>query len=680
MMFKRCAAFFLVILLCLSALPVFALEADTLRGFQDGAGYQYVTFGQYPTEKDGTVKPILWRVLKTEDGSAYLLSEYILFASPVHADYSLYNGWIHSDLYFYLNHEFYNDAFTMREQQALLRCWEDNGLVTLINGDELRDKSIGFTSDKARLCESTPWAKRERPDNKKAKLMIYSKGHKYSPWWSRTESTDVVHQQRRVMDEGKTGRLSVGNPDMGVRPAIYLNTALADTTGGSGTKDDPIRLVVTDETLLNAGITDVTGEPDEAEQPEDVPGQQEPVDETAEPVKAVTEAVENEPAQEAAPVRVTEEDEASFGASSTIETNIGLTLEMIESETDEGNAGSEVVPAEESTSPVSSKAAFSAAADPASIHPLFPTLTAEGFLPEGEEEFVYADEDAGLWLYASQTLRIQIDRKSGTNSKKQPLRWFEARVYTRDASERFHLYPFNEEKYTNPYTLESVDKIAEQHQLVFAINSDYFIYRVARDKEEKKKNPNNLIPIGIEVRNGELLFSSPKKSSSKVYPPLDYLVFYEDGSVRAFANTIDGESKARAKAGEELAAQWMADGATDCLSFGPVLVEDGVLSPRASMYGSTPNPRTAFGYVEPGYYICVMVESRTADSKGESCIWLGEKMAELGCTSAMNLDGGATSAMLFMGRQLNKSGNYGDITNRAQNELLGIGTSPAVVK
>ena len=34
--------------------------------------------------------------------------------------------------------------------------------------------------------------------------------------------------------------------------------------------------------------------------------------------------------------------------------------------------------------------------------------------------------------------------------------------------------------------------------------------------------------------------------------------------------------------------------------------------------------------------------------------------------------------MIFMGKQVNKSGNYGDITNRKQNELLGIGYSEAV--
>ena len=57
---------------------------------------------------------------------------------------------------------------------------------------------------------------------------------------------------------------------------------------------------------------------------------------------------------------------------------------------------------------------------------------------------------------------------------------------------------------------------------------------------------------------------------------------------------------------------------------------------------------------------------------------VAEKMAELGCESAINLDGGATSTMLFMGKQINMSGRYGDITNRTQNELLGIGHSDAI--
>ena len=53
-------------------------------------------------------------------------------------------------------------------------------------------------------------------------------------------------------------------------------------------------------------------------------------------------------------------------------------------------------------------------------------------------------------------------------------------------------------------------------------------------------------------------------------------------------------------------------------------------------------------------------------------------MAELGCTSAINLDGGATSVLIFMGEQINVTGNYNSSTNRKQNELFGIGHSDAI--
>ena len=177
---------------------------------------------------------------------------------------------------------------------------------------------------------------------------------------------------------------------------------------------------------------------------------------------------------------------------------------------------------------------------------------------------------------------------------------------------------------------------------------------------------NYTYPIGAIIRDGQIFYDVPKNPKSTVYPPLDVMALYPDGSVRLFKN------------GEKTAKEILATGATDTLSFGPILVENGQVAPRSREFGNTPNPRTAFGMVEPGYYIAVMVESRISESNGESCVWMGEKMAELGCESAINLDGGATSTMLFMGEQINKTGNYGDITNRKQNELLGIGHSDAV--
>ena len=315
------------------------------------------------------------------------------------------------------------------------------------------------------------------------------------------------------------------------------------------------------------------------------------------------------------------------------------------------------------SAPEPAAAGFTAAANPAIIHEKFPPLTDEGFLPAGEPEFVYKDNGAGLWLYASQTLRIEINRRTGVNSKKEPLRWYEAQIFTRDASEMFDLYPYDEENYTRygDRYKALADQIAIQHHLVFAINSDFFIYRIERDYEEDYD-----YPIGLEIRNGRVLYDRPRKATSTTYPPLDVMALNPDGSISLYRNAT-------------VTAQELLDaGVKNALSFGPILVENGAVSPRSKEYGTTPNPRTAFGMVEPGYYIAVMVESRIEESKGESCVWLGEKMAELGCFSAMNLDGGATSTMLFMGEQINKSGNYRNITNRLQNELFGIGHSDAV--
>ena len=287
----RAKNFFLLFLTAVltigSVVPVFA--DATLHGYSKGAGYEYVEFGSYPTDADGTVRPILWRVLRADANEAWLLSEYVLFGSPVHGDYEHYQGWEKSDLYLYLNSVFINDAFTAEERAALLNRTEDNALVTLITSDEMKDASIGFSSNNARLCESTAYAK-ILPDppifelpktNNKGRwkpLYIYSKGHKYSPWWSRTRSVDYPHEQRRVMDEGKIGRISTGNSDLGVRPTVYVNLGLLNIGSGNGSMDNPYQ-------LLPTGGAYVAPVPAVQEEPvvEEVPVEQEPVEEYTEP-------------------------------------------------------------------------------------------------------------------------------------------------------------------------------------------------------------------------------------------------------------------------------------------------------------------------------------------------------------------------------------------------------------
>ena len=658
---KRIFLIFLTLVLAASAFPAFAAETE-LHGYSKSGGYEYVQFGSYPTDADGTVRPILWRVLRADSNEAWLLSEYVLFGSPVHGDYEHYQGWEKSDLYLYLNSVFINDAFTAEERAALVNRTEDNALVTLITSDEMKDASIGFSSNNARLCESTAYAK-ILPDppifelpktNNRGRwkpLYIYSKGHKYSPWWSRTRSVDYPHEQRRVMDEGKIGRISTGNSDLGVRPTVYVNLNALSISGGNGTMDSPYQ-------LLSSASAPVIQAPQVTEQQE-----------TAEPVYyEQSEQTTETPQGGGIPIVDFSDDEyltddPDLYPSGSIE-EVGDDFYYTGDEDDGLDSGSvqDNIPlfTEEATAP----GGFAGTVDLSALNENYPALTAQGFLPDGQSEFVYANENEGLWLYASQTLRIEIKRFEGNNSSGGKLRWYEAEVFAKDSSELFDFYPYDKDHYKSygDRYKELPEKIARQHQLVFAINSDYFIYRIERDHEESYD-----YPIGVIIRDGEVFYDRPKKANSTVYPPLDVMALYPDGSVTLHKNAT------------VTAKELLKNGATDTLSFGPILVENGEVSPRSKEFGNTPNPRTGFGIVEPGHYVVVVAEGkRKGVTEGESCIWLGEKMAELGCQSAINLDGGATSVLIFMGNQINVTGNYNSSTNRKQNELFGIGHSSAI--
>ncbi len=701
----------LVLLLVLMTVFTGCAAAEEIHGYNKKlGGYSYVSFGTFPLEADGTEAPILWRVLEVKENEAYLLTDSIVDVHYVHLDTKAYYSmkWEESDLYAYLQTEFLGRAFTLEEQAALLQRTEDGALVTLPKIDDIRNAAYGFADNKSRLCKGTEYAKA---------IGLYVYGDKYSPWVSRNKSKDRPMQQRRVMDEGKLGTVPCGNVDLGIRPCVYVDLSLLKIAGGDGSKDSPFHLVslaapvletpaptavpvmetagdelsllidqMVQEMEATPAPTEVPVPPAPTAVPTEIPATEAPVvEETAAAEQALIEE-ETEPADiEAAPAatpftiggivyqNAAGEVVTSLKVATPAPTKAPAPTELpLPEETqapapepEETKEPAETIPAATEIPAPSASGVFTAGADPTYIHPAFENLTAEGFLPEGEAEFVLEDEENGLWLYASQTLRIQIERKTGTNSKKQPLRWFEARIFTRDTSELFDIYPWDEAKYTNHYTLTYANEIALKHKLVFAINSDYFIFREARQHDA---DVNYNYPKGLIIRDRKVLYDVPRSKTSTVYPPLDVMAFFPDGTMKTYLN------------GTLSADEILKTDATDTISFGPILVENGEVSPRSKEYGNTPNPRTPLGYGGPGHYVCVVVESRTSESKGESCVWMGQVMADLGCETALNLDGGATSTMLFMGKQINKSGNYGDITNRQQNELIGIGISDNVTK
>ena len=74
----RKALIWVLAMLLLCSAPVHAEEDTELRGYWKGHGWKFVSLGQYPYEKDGTVAPVLWRVLEIKDNVALLITEYVI--------------------------------------------------------------------------------------------------------------------------------------------------------------------------------------------------------------------------------------------------------------------------------------------------------------------------------------------------------------------------------------------------------------------------------------------------------------------------------------------------------------------------------------------------------------------------------------------------------------------------
>ena len=285
-----------------------------------------------------------------------------------------------------------------------------------------------------------------------------------------------------------------------------------------------------------------------------------------------------------------------------------------------------------------------------------PAPNAKGFLDEGE--YLYSSEDEGLWIYVSQTSKVIIQRKYDAT---QPLTWFEADLYgDLDAGEMLRTVQNDPEKMGKVRV--DATETAKKHNVVFAMNTDYYTYRVA---------VNNNRHTGVVIRDGRILYDDPyteKQVTNSMFPNLDMLAFMPDGSLKVYHSW------------EKTAQEFIDEGVQTVYSFGPYLLLDGKVSERAYANNENKNPRCAIGMVEPGHYVAIMCEGRLKRSAGVTISYLAKMMRAKGCQVAFNMDGGQTAVMVFMGKQLNQIGAYdgGKTNSRPTSEVLSFGTSEQV--
>jgi len=235
------------------------------------------------------------------------------------------------------------------------------------------------------------------------------------------------------------------------------------------------------------------------------------------------------------------------------------------------------------------------------------------------EEVVIEDWDNEHWEYRTDTLSIIIDRIHTTNAEDEPICYCVAHVRMR-GEDAFRAAVRGENGGTK--STEVPTDMARRYQAVLAITGD----NLSVNEPELK---------GIIIRNGKVYNNGDAADTMALMPDLSMKIY---------------------SPGEITPDELLAMGVTNAFSFGPTLIRDGVVNTnayRAKIGGL--NPRTGVGMIEPGHFVVITVDGRLPDySYGITLNNFMQLFYSLGCKQAYNLDGGSSTAMLFMGEYLNR--------------------------
>lgn len=251
------------------------------------------------------------------------------------------------------------------------------------------------------------------------------------------------------------------------------------------------------------------------------------------------------------------------------------------------------------------------------------------FRKPGEKEKIVSNYKKGKWEYSSDILSVQIERKEGKNSEKKPIVYYVAHIRMNGADayrSGFGNILENGEGRDQPW------KIARRYKAVLAITGDNLI-----DSGISKK--------GVLIRNGRL---------------------YSNGNGKVPALAFDRDMSMRICSAETDAQSILDDGIQNTYAFGPVLAENGEVNPETRTHAlKGKNPRAGIGMVEPGHLVAIVVEGRKKGySEGVTLEDFAKLFLQEECTVAYNMDGGASSGMVFMGEHVNLEKSPANQVNR----------------
>lgn len=159
----------------------------------------------------------------------------------------------------------------------------------------------------------------------------------------------------------------------------------------------------------------------------------------------------------------------------------------------------------------------------------------------------------------------------------------------------------------------------------------------------------------IAIKDNKIISSS---SNPLVIPEGGYVIV---APLRALKPVIDGKKKVEVII--NTTPQW--NNVRHIISGGPYLVKNSevyvdMTAERLAAIGGK-NPRTAVGYRADNTLILVTADGRVNQSVGMTLMQLAQLMKSLGCTNAINLDGGGSTVMYVNGQVVNNPAFKGGI-------------------
>jgi exopolysaccharide biosynthesis protein len=98
------------------------------------------------------------------------------------------------------------------------------------------------------------------------------------------------------------------------------------------------------------------------------------------------------------------------------------------------------------------------------------------------------------------------------------------------------------------------------------------------------------------------------------------------------------------------------------VEFGPILIINGKKTEMTKMAGGI-SPRTAIGQTKDGAILLLVIDGRQISSVGASLYDVQSVLYENGAINAFNLDGGASSSMIYKGKLTNSPSNGNEHRN-----------------